>query len=110
MNTTLLLPPRVGFAIIILAICLTASSVAYQRSSPSFCFGNVAAGFPLLFICDTLAESPSISWGEIDGADISRLQLKPFLLNVVFYAVAAWEAWVLVLIFDWLQYRRRRAK
>lgn len=53
MKTNQFLPPRVGVAILILSICLTASSVRYQGSSPSFCYGNLAAGFPLRFICDT---------------------------------------------------------
>ena len=110
MKTNQLLPPRVGVALLILSICLTASSVRYQGPSPSFCYGNLAAGFPLRFICDTEAESPSMSWGNIDSADVSRLKLIPFLMNVVFYALAAWSAWGLVLVFNWLRYRHLPSK
>jgi hypothetical protein len=107
MKTKLFLPPSASFAILILSLCLTAASVTYQRSTPAFCYGNLAAGFPLLFICDTTAESPTMSWNKIDSADLSRIHLKPLLMNVLFYAAAAWvPAHVLV----WLRHRRRLAK
>lgn len=110
MKTNQLLPSRVGVVILILSICLTASSVRYQGPSPSFCYGNLAAGFPLRFICDTDAESPTTSWEKIDGADAVRLQPTPFLINVVFYALAAWVAWVLVRVLVRLRHRHLPSK
>jgi len=47
---------------------------------------NLVAGFPLPFIHDGgLNESPTNSWGKIDGNDISRLNVGAFFLNTLFY-------------------------
>jgi hypothetical protein len=91
---------RYGFWIfalltVLLGIALAVRSLGVQRTHDPICRGNAGAGFPLTFLCDTLGESPTESWGRIDEAD--RWSPNPFfLLNVLFYMAFLWIPWFIV--------------
>ena len=71
--------------ILLLAICLTAATVNYQRSSSLLCDGRLSGGFPVAFICDASGESPLSSVGKIDRADVDSIELLGSFADVLFY-------------------------
>ncbi len=96
-----------SFAILtlLLAIVLTVRSLNIQRTHDPICRGIAGAGFPLTFVCDTLGESPTESWGKIDEAD--RWFPTPFFfIDVLFYMVLIWMPWLSIM--GILRYIHRR--
>ncbi len=97
-----------SFAIltVLLAIVLTVRSLNAQRTHDPVCRGIAGAGFPLTFVCDTLGESPTGSWGKIDEAD--RWFPTPFFFaDVLFYQALLWMPWVTVTrIARWIRRRQ----
>lgn len=85
------------FAILtlLLAIVLTVRSLNVQRTHDPICRGIAGAGFPLTFVCDTLGESPTGSWGKIDAAD-EWFPTPFFFIDVLFYLVLLWMPWFTV--------------
>ena len=72
--------------ILLLGFFLTIVSVSHQRNPEPACQGGgLGAGFPLPFICDDSGGSPISSWGRIDLADISGLNPRVFLLDILLY-------------------------
>ncbi len=97
-----------GFAILtlLLAIVLTVRSKDSQRTHDPICQGNAGAGFPLTFVCDTLGESPTGSWGKIDEAD-GWFPTPFFFMDVLFYLVLLWMPWFTVKgIARWIRLRQ----
>ena len=97
-----------SFAIltVLLAVVLTVRSLNAQQTHDPVCRGTAGAGFPLTFLCDTLGESPTGSWGKIDEAD-SWFPNPFFLVNVLFYTVLLWMPWFTVRsIAHWRHHRR----
>jgi hypothetical protein len=85
-----------GAVIMLLAVCLTAGTVNYQRPSGLLCDGRLSAGFPLAFVCDALGESPLSSVGKIDWADADSINLPGSLADIVFYTVLLWATLFIV--------------
>lgn len=79
-----------------LAVCLTVGTVNYQHPSGLFCEGRLSAGFPVAFICDASGESPLSSVGKIEWADIDSINLLGSLVDILFYRVLLWIAWLVV--------------
>lgn len=71
--------------IMFVAICLTAATVYFQRSSGLLCGGRLGAGFPVAFVCDASGESPLSSVGKLDGADLSSISSLGSSVDVLFY-------------------------
>ena len=97
----------VFFTILLLFLigsCLSCVSINYQQSPgceklcdpsppikpclPAECIarGNLVAGFPLPFLHDHVNESPTSSWGKIDGSDYFMPNVRAFLLDTLFYS------------------------
>jgi len=80
----------------LLAVCLTAGTVDYQRPSGLLCDGRLSAGFPLAFVCDASGESPLSSVGKIDWADADSINLPGSLADIVFYNGLLWATLFIV--------------
>jgi hypothetical protein len=74
-----------GVVFMLLAVCLMAGTVNYQRPSGLLCGRRLSAGFPLAFVCDASGESPLSSVGKIDWADANSIHLPGSLVDIVFY-------------------------
>lgn len=87
-----------GLVILICSVCLACSSgIAYQHKADRNYGRQLSGGFPLTFVHDATGSSPTGSWGKIDEADfIERLEERPFLIDVLFYALIFWMGWFLV--------------
>ncbi len=83
-----------GIVSVLLALGLTLHSVTEQRSQDPLCEGQLGAGFPMTFLCDTTGSSPTSSWGKIDEADYF-FPTPFFWADVLFYAALLWTPWVL---------------
>jgi hypothetical protein len=91
---------------LLLAIVLTVRSLNIQRTHDPICRGIAGAGFPLTFVCDTLGESPTGSWGKIDEAD-GWFPTPFFFIDVLFYMVLLWMPWfTLKGILRWMRRRQ----
>ncbi len=77
-----------------LAVSVTAATVSYQRPSRLFCGGRLSAGFPLPFVCDATGESPLSSVGQIDWADADSVSFPGSFLDILFYMILSWLAWL----------------
>jgi hypothetical protein len=60
----------------------------------------------LTFVCDTLGESPTGSWGKIDKAD-EWFPNPFFFADVMFYTVLLWIPWFTVRGIAGSIYRRK---
>ncbi len=86
--------------IVLLAIAASVVSANYQVPHNPVCYGHVSAGFPVPFLCDDVACSPTSSWGKIDYADwydglYPLVLLNPaFLVNVACYALLIAMIWL----------------
>ncbi len=97
-----------SFAILtaLLAIVLAIRSLNAQHTHDPICQGIAGAGFPLTFVCDTLGESPTGSWGRIDKAD-GWFPTPFFLADVLFYMALLWMPWFSVTrIARWIRHRQ----
>ncbi|MBD2113722.1 MULTISPECIES: hypothetical protein [Cyanophyceae] len=90
--------------IILMAMGLTIASLRYKQ--PAHCetlcrdaqscqigqcmFGEQQAGFPLSFVQDTEANSPTSGWGKVGPEDYFYANLEAFALNVAFYSLILW--------------------
>lgn len=91
--------------VLALAFVLTILSANYQVPRDSRCYGHLSGGFPLAFLCDDDAGSPTTSWGKIDEADWygGFVVFTPaFILNTLFYAVLLSITWLLAFGISWL--------
>ena len=88
----------IGMASALLGLCLTLSTVLYQREADPnpMCGGNLSAGFPLSFICDDTGGSPVSSWGKIDFADIINIKPRLLLLDFLLDSAALTLAWTVL--------------
>ena len=80
---------------VVLGMVLTMRSLQVQRAHDPGCRGVAGAGFPLTFVCDTLGESPTSSWGKIDEADV-WFPTPFFFLDALFYILLLWIPWFTV--------------
>lgn len=60
------------------------------------CNGGLGAGFPVSFLCDYGGGggSPISSWGKIDLADFPYFSPQGLLVDILFYSVILWIAWL----------------
>jgi len=100
-----------GVVNMVLAICLMVSTVNYLRYDPFSCYGQLGAGFPVAFICDySGGGSPLSSAGKIDSADFPFLSLPGSIVDISFYHVLLWIAWLMALGISHLVRRRVQSK
>ncbi|WP_348256562.1 hypothetical protein [Leptolyngbya sp. PL-A3] len=87
-----------------MAVGLTIASLRYKQ--PAYCetlctgaqpcrtgqckFGEQRAGFPLAFVQDVEAGSPTTGWGKLGLEDYAYANLGAFTLNVAFYSLTLW--------------------
>jgi hypothetical protein len=81
---------------LLLGFCLTIASVLYQHGPDPACQGGLGAGFPLSFICDDTGGSPISSWGRFDLADLSGVNPRVFLLDLLLLDALVSVIWVIV--------------
>lgn len=90
--------------IILVGVGLTLFSLRYQQ--PSNCqelctdfqpcqvgqckFGEQRAGFPLPFVQDAEAGSPTTGWGKIGPEDYYYADIPAFTFNVACYSLTLW--------------------
>lgn len=82
-----------------LAFVLTLLSANYQVPRDPRCYGHLSGGFPLAFLCDDDAGSPTSSWGTLDEVDWYGgfvLFSPAFILDVACYAVLLGISWLLI--------------
>ncbi len=120
--------PKLGFTarrgisvilIMLLGTGLTITSLQYKQPAncQSLCmkspcqvgecqFGEQRAGFPLPFIWDTEQGSPTSSWGKADlDGDLTSLNYKAFVLNILFYSLFLWLVGKIVIFGKRLRWR-----
>ncbi|MBD1917974.1 MULTISPECIES: hypothetical protein [Cyanophyceae] len=90
--------------IILMSVGLTIASLRYKQPAhcetlcrdAQFCqigqcrFGEQKAGFPLPFVQDAEANSPTSGWGKVGLEDYIYGSLGAFALNVAFYSLTLW--------------------
>ena len=91
---------RTALLIFLIAICLAFGSLRYVQ--PANCeqlcvnepcaagtckSGEQKAGFPLPILRDAEGGSPPSGWGKIGLEDLAYLNIRAFLLNILFYSV-----------------------
>ena len=99
----------VGIVSVLLAIGVTVQSVNYQRPADPVCNGSLGAGFPVSILCDDVGGSPIANYGKIDAGDWFNLNPLGFLIDVLFYTVLFWVAWLTALSLFRLVHRHIQA-
>jgi hypothetical protein len=85
-------------ASIFLTTCvLMVISVNYQHHLDTFyCQGQLGAGLPVSFLCDySGGGSPLSSAGRIDLADFPYFSPQGLFVDILFYSVLLWIAWLI---------------
>jgi hypothetical protein len=86
----------ISVACILLALVAVSLSTNYQYPNHPYCGNMVAAGFPVLFICDDWGGgSPTSSWNKIDFVDVINGGIVPggFLIDFLFYFIVIGLVW-----------------
>jgi len=84
-----------GILTILLGIGLTLGTTFRQRPDDPACRGNLSAGYPLPFLCDSTGGSPISSWGRIDLFELIGINWRVFLLDFLLYGALLSLVWII---------------